>query len=121
MLSWVARYSNGSELLESSGARYQDIDRYLLDRFIVHHNGRIVFQMWLEDGQRLIFRRRVFKQVSTGKETIYYIVGWQMTIEGHNIQHLNFIEDVGGMVHSIGKFREDHPIFYGVVPLPHEM
>lgn len=86
-LYWIAKYNDGSELrqfVENSTDRenkYIDIDRERLVKFVIvdKETNRIVYTLYLREGQRLIFRRRTLKRL--GKpDVIVFLVGYQITI-----------------------------------------
>jgi hypothetical protein len=85
---------------------------------VTDDEARIVFALHLDEGQRLIYRRRVRKSVGGG-EFVVYLVGWQKTIANHNVQSISYIAE-SGEVHMAGAWRDDHPWFYSVAPVPCE-
>jgi hypothetical protein len=122
-LRWEARYNDGTVLSQNRADggenRYADIDRSRLDSFaLVRADGTAVLQLHLDTGQRLIFRRRVEQQAS-GTERIVYLVGWQQTVNGTNIQSIAYVTG-DGETHLAGRWREDHPWFYSAQPVPCE-
>jgi hypothetical protein len=122
-LRWEAHYSDGTVLVQNradgSENRYADIDRGRLDSFaLVRPDGTTVLQLHLDASQRLIFRRRVEQQAG-GAERIVYLVGWQQTVNGTNIQSIAYVTG-DGETHLAGRWREDHPWFYSAQPVPCE-
>ncbi len=76
---WRAVYQDGTVLDQYNGEGkpngYENIEREKLSQFQLLKNGKVFFSLILEQGQRLIFRRRVFKKI---KETHHiFLVGWQ--------------------------------------------
>jgi len=130
---WVATYKDGSTLNSQKGCKYQDIDRSLLSHFSLVGDRNTIYTLWLDPGQRLIYRRRVFTTGDT--EQVWHLMGWQQTITvaargpsggpvilaQENVQSIAYISDDGLRVNLAGKFREDHPLFYGVVIHPEEL
>jgi len=62
-LTWKAIYSEGESLNQynedGSVNKYIDIDRSKLHSFELYKEEQLIFRLILEEGQRLIFRRRV--------------------------------------------------------------
>lgn len=85
-LNWVAIYEDGSKLEQFSEGKenkYKDIDRERLVRFdlIERATNKAVYSLYLQDGQRLIFRRRTLKPLDAKKpDVVIFLVGWQQTI-----------------------------------------
>jgi hypothetical protein len=137
MLCWVAVYSDGSTLSQYNGDgsenKYADIDRPRLVEFRLMEIERLDEQerpvffdgrphvlrhaLILDPGQRLIYRRRTQIQVS-GKTRVFHLVGWQMTVEGHNVQSITYVPDCEGCNATIaaGRFREDGPLLSSIEP-----
>ena len=64
------------------------------------------FQVWLKDGQRLIAFRRHFLSLSLDKPAgvanllshkVLYVLGWQETVNGRNMQTLMYIDEEGNV------------------------
>jgi len=121
---WKAIYKDGTSLcqFEEDGKenKYPDIDRYRLAAFEIRKAAareqpdRLLFKMFMEPGRRLIYRRRVLERMQFGKEkpelirekrTVVYLVGWQATIEGRNVQDIAYVFG-DGHVELAGKWRE---------------
>lgn len=95
---------------------YSDIDRENLSEFHVvdlDREGETVYALALDPGDRLIYRKR--HQTRGDGELIgtIFMVGWQRTIAGENVQSIGWIFPNGSIIQT-GKFQEDHRIFYGV-------
>ena len=122
-LQWKAFYNDQSSLpqfnADGSENKYADIDRSKLEAFAFFKDDALVFALYLEPGQRLIFRRRV-EQPAGGESTVVYMAGWQQTIEGRNVQSIAYIFP-SGAVHMAGPWRENHPWFYSIQPVPCEV
>lgn len=92
-MSWTAYYADGTQLHQypdnGSANTYDDIDRDKLVKFSLSVFDR-TFTISLEEGRRLIYRHRVVK-TSGGKSISIYLLGWQKTIKGENIQSIMFI------------------------------
>jgi len=126
--TWVAVYdANEEDYLfqyapDGTENRYGDIDRERLKEFHVidRKSNRTLFAVALEPGQRLIFRKRISMSGIVGEKMWeILLVGWQQTINGKNVQSLNWIFPDGSIIQT-GKFQEAHPIFYSVELLDFE-
>ena len=121
-IQWLAYYSNGTTLAQYDGEienKYTDIDRERLVAFALMRDGApMVMIHFDEPGKRLIYRRRVFLRPGFGPET-FYLVGWQLRIQGENVQSICVMSESGAM-DVIGSWRDDHPLFGGVEYLPCE-
>jgi len=119
---WKAIYKDGTSLcqFEENGTenKYPDIDRYKLTAFEIRKAAvgeqpdRLLFKMFIEPGRRLIYRRRVLERMRFGKaepelvkREIVYLVGWQATIGGRNVQDIAYVFP-DGHVELAGKWRE---------------
>lgn len=121
---WIARYNDGTQLTqyESDGHEhnYGDIDRSKLESFIICQKAqalghvfsidlaireKVIFHLHLEPEQRLIYRRRTHKTPS-GDDMVTYLVGWQQTVKGKNVQALFLIHD-DGTIEAQGRWRDD--------------
>lgn len=117
-LGWIAVYGEDDYLYQynddGSENGYGDIDRERLKEFhiINKDTGKHVFAMSLDEGQRLIYRKRVqMSGISGEKVWEIFLVGWQQTIKGKNVQSISWIFPDGSIIQT-GKFNENHPIFY---------
>jgi len=122
-MTWTAFYNDQTSLpqfnADDSENKYADIDRAKLEAFALFQHGSLLFALYLEPGQRLIFRRRIEQRVG-GDQTVIYMVGWQQTIHGQNIQSIAYIFP-NGVVHMAGPWRDNHPWFYSIQPVPCEI
>ncbi len=123
-MKWIARYNDG-EILEQykpdgNENRYADIDRSKLVSFVLlDDEDNHVFELHLDPGQRLIYRRRV-RQACGEPPFVVYMVGWQMTVAGKNVQSIVYISE-DKEIHMAGAWKEDHPWFYSIQPVPCEV
>ena len=96
-MSWTANYSDGTTLkqynADGSENTYNDIDREKLVSFSLFVFGRN-YILDLDTERRLIYRKRT-KVSSTGKQEDIYLLGWQKTVKGENIQSIMFIGEDG--------------------------
>lgn len=105
ILLWKAVYSDGTWL---NSGNYADIDRRKLVAFELWSQGyqKLIVRVNLELSQRLIYRRRVRAQVlSPNNSEVMYIVGWQQTIQGYNIQSILCVYE-DGRIEVIGQWDE---------------
>lgn len=117
-IRWRARYTDGTYLDQVDGESvYPKIDRKILaafdildlDREEITDKSQIIFRMFLEKGQRLIYRKRVLIDVGTSEtKNIVYMVGYQEKIRGVNKQVINYVfED--GHVEQAGQWQGGEP------------
>jgi hypothetical protein len=104
ILNWKAIYNDGTTLLQvnpdGKENSYSNIDRYKLTAFQLYtpNYEKLVYTLALGPGQRLIYRRRVTKEISVGEaepmdNLLYaiYLVGWQQNIRGKNVKSVSHI------------------------------
>jgi len=123
-MKWLARYNDKTELHQvnddGSENRYVDINRAKLESFALYSDeGRHLFELHLDQGQRFIYRKRVEQRTGESPFAVY-MVGWQKTVNGVNVQSIAYVTE-SGQVHMAGAWREDHPWFYSVVPVSCEV
>lgn len=126
---WKAVYTDGTELpqynADGSENKYVDIDRSKLVRFALLqvNSDKPVVVLHLDQGQRLICRRRVAKHFSQDLkpqgEEVVWLVGWQQKINGRNSQMICFVFEDGHAEVRPG-FKEKSQWFYAVQFLPEE-
>jgi hypothetical protein len=111
MLLWKAVYLDG-HLNQYNDAglenKYTDIDRSRLIRFELYDGEKMVHCLFLNDYQRLIFRRRNFISYANGQEIrmVVYLVGYQFNdATGKNYKVINYIHE-DGLV-ELDNARED--------------
>ena len=124
--NWVARYADGStfEQYNADGTEngYTSIDHNKLESFAIivqFDDGKRakLFHLHLDEGQRLIYRRRVWKHVD-GTEEVVLMVGRQ-EVFGYEYQGDMHYENSQAIayifpdhhVELAGTFRENHPVF----------
>lgn len=113
-IQWIAHYNDGTELKQYEGdakRAYEDIDRARLASFSVYRDNyaRKLLTLHLEQGQRLIYRKRVFVKPGQGELEIY-IIGQQQTIAGQNIQSIAYIFP-DDRIEIAGAWKEGHALF----------
>lgn len=106
-ISWQAVYDDDSIFKavhdDETKNKYANIDRFRLKRFELLRNGKVFYKLFLNQGQRLIYRRRTLLHVGAkpnnlGQEIsrdVVYLVGYQYTTEGKNYVVLNYIYNDG--------------------------
>jgi hypothetical protein len=100
-ISWKAHYNDKTSLVCSDlpgGKDYYKIDRTKLKSFELYDKdtGKTIFTMPLKPDQRLIYRRRVHQDFHTGEiQKVIYLVGWQKTVNGKNVQSIAHIYEDG--------------------------
>lgn len=108
-LYWRAVYEDQTELLQYENGKenkYTDIDRERLLRFdlLDFDTNKPIYALWINPGQKLIYRRRTLKPVVTTPERpeqVIYLVGYQhtvMTPSGpRNFKVINYIYQDGSV------------------------
>ena len=119
-VTWLAVYEDDSVLdqVGEDGKEngYGDIDRARLTEFRILDSDTKdpIFVMSLDSDQRLIYRRRVNMSGVTGEIMwVVYLVGWQKTVGGVNVQSLNWIMPDGSIINT-GKYLNETSIFASV-------
>jgi hypothetical protein len=128
---WVAVYKDGSTLEQYNASRTpqeissEQIDRAQVDGLVLFDDadGRVVFELHLDEGQRLIYRARKTMKPGEGVIRVVHLVGWQQTITEideefritqRNIQSIAYCFE-SGEICMAGRFQEGHPLFYPIV------
>lgn len=124
-LMWIAVYEDESNLQQwkpdGTENKYSDIERDRLTEFhlIDRETQKTVYAMAIDSGQRLIYRKRVATSGLNEALWTIFMVGWQQTVAGQNVQSIAWIFPDGSVI-STGKFRPDHRLFYGIELLDFE-
>lgn len=112
--TWTAYYDDGTELplICKCGFKhvYHDIDRTKLAAFGILKDNSLIYRVFLEPGQKLIYRRRPSGDFKTGEilgELI--LVGTQQKIGGQNIQNIAYINVETGLIQIAGKWVGGEP------------
>lgn len=115
---WVAKYKDGSiigqyndQFIEQSTDDLPDRENISVFMMFEANKAKKILSIYFDEGQRLIYRRRVILKTGYTNPTVYYLVGWQQTVNGVNIQSISYINEQTGEIEIAGKFRDDHPIF----------
>ncbi len=91
-----------------------------VETFALFNGENLVHILHMDHGQTLIYRRRTELAAGEGIPLVCHLVGWQMTVNGEQVQSIAFcFED--GVIETIGKFRDNHPWFYSVTPTKKEL
>lgn len=114
-ITWKAIYSDGKSLNQynedKSVNKYTDINRSILQFFELYKEEKLILRVHLEDGKRLIYRRRVSLHISGTITQVVYLCGWQKKVEGKNVQSISYIfED--GHIEMAGAWNEKSPFAY---------
>lgn len=95
MFSWIAIYKDGTTHpynTDNFDIGHVDLDK--LDKFQIKDlDSKIpLLQIHFDDPRkRLIYVRRVEKHGKLPKPFICHMVGWQMKVNGENIQNINYV------------------------------
>ena len=113
-LTWKAVYSEG-ELnqynQDGSVNKYTNIDRTILKFFELFDKDKLILRVHLGNDRRLIYRRRVSLSMEGTITEVVYLVGWQKTVGGENVQSISYIfED--GHIEMAGAWNEKSPFAY---------
>lgn len=122
-MQWIATYTDGSTLSQynedGSENAYKDIDRERLHSFaLLTAEGRTVLVLMLDPGQRLIYRKR-HRIVMGVSHHVIWLVGWQQTIAGQNVQSIAYVGETGSIILG-GKFKDNDPWMRQVELFPFE-
>ncbi len=119
---WKCQYNDGSEISSKDGAKYRDIDRSRIEKFVLLQvdNDKPVLVLNLGGSKRLICRMRTAITVQSGEKMTVWIVGWQATGRNGNLQRVNFVFP-NGYIEETNGFKEGHKWFYPIKFLPEEM
>ena len=115
-ITWQAKYKDGTVLGQFDEIRKpreissEVIDRKQIESFFLLFRERIILTLHLDEGQRLIYRRRVALK-PCGEQEVCHLVGWQATIRGENVQTIAYVFE-SGRIDLAGKFNEKSPWFY---------
>ena len=109
-IKWKAVYLDGKSLNQynedKSVNKYTDIDRTILKFFELYDRDKLILRVHLDEGKRLIYRRRVALSMDGKITEVIYLVGWQKTIGKENVQSISYIfED--GHIEIAGAWKED--------------
>ncbi len=113
-ITWKAVYPEGclNQYNEDGSVnKYTDIDRTMLKYFELYKEDKLILRVHLGDGKRLIYRRRVALGLDGKIKGVVYLLGWQKTVSGENIQSICYVfED--GHIEMAGAWDEKSPFSY---------
>lgn len=113
-ISWKAVYHDGTYLDSKDADKgYESIDRDRLASFCLVRDGKVIFHLVLQEGQRLIWRKRIIT-THGGGEQVWHLVGWQKTVNGENIQCIGYVSEADGSVIMAGEWQGEHILLGGV-------
>ena len=118
---WKCIYNDGTEISSKVGAKYKDIDRTKLDKFILLEvdTDKVVLAFSVSGERRLICRTR--NAISTNNDKmIVWICGYQVKIGDYNSQIICFVFP-DGMIEVTDEFKKDHQWYYPIKFLPEEL
>ena len=115
---WKCQYNDGTEISSKDGAKYKDIDREKIEKFVLLqvNNDKPVLVLNLHEWDKLIVRMRTAIKVQSGEKMTIWIVGLQGP---ENNQTVCFVFPDGTIEVTDG-FREGHRWFYPINFLPEE-
>jgi hypothetical protein len=115
--TWVAFYSDFTELSQvnpdHSKNSYDDIDRSKLAAFGIKRHGKLIYRVFLEPDQTLIYRRRPAGNENEQGEIIVQkeliLIGTKQKIKGVDVQHIAYIEVGEDLIQHAGKWVGGQP------------
>jgi hypothetical protein len=107
--TWTAFYSDSTELKQfnEDGSKngYPDIDRSKLAAFGILKNNNLIYRVFLDPSQKLIYRRRPTGNFQTGELTSELIlVGTSKKVNGVDVQNIAYIDVASGLIQVAGKW-----------------
>jgi hypothetical protein len=113
--AWKAFYRDGRTINQHQDGKelsYDNLDRDQIVGFGLFdkQTKQQVFKLHLDSGQKLIYRRRIWKHVGGGGE-VCHLVGWRRNINGESVQAISYVFQSDGRIEMAGRFRESHPVF----------
>ena len=105
--TWTAFYSDGTTLEQygsNKTSNYDDIDRKNLAAFGILKNNELIYRVFVEPNQNLIYRRRPKGNFQTGEVTSELIlVGTKEKVNGVDVQNIAYIDVTTGLIQVAGK------------------
>ena len=117
---WKCQYNDGSEISSKDGAKYKDIDRAKLEKFVLLqvHSDKPVLVLNLGGYKKLVCRMRTAVSLKGERMTVW-IVGYQNLL-GRSRQTICFVFPDGTIEVTDG-FEKGHKWFYPINFLPEEL
>ena len=111
--TWTAFYSDGTTLEQygsNKTSNYADIDRKNLAAFGILKNNELIYRVFVEPNQNLIYRRRPKGNFQTGEVTSELIlVGTKEKVNGVDVQNIAYIDVTTGLIQVAGKWVGGEP------------
>jgi hypothetical protein len=111
--TWTAFYSDGTTLEQygsNKTSNYADIDRKNLAAFGILKNNELIYRVFVEPNQNLIYRRRPKGNFQTGEVTSELIlVGTKEKVNGVDVQNIAYIDVTTGFIQVAGKWVGGEP------------
>lgn len=124
---WFVIYRDGTivhQVDPDTGEKhgYEDIDREQLAAFFLYdwEADRVVIRMNFEPGQKLIWRRRVEMDGSGAVTEVCHIIGKMEVRDGKKYEGILGLFSSDERIEVTGRFEENHPWFYPVIPVKGE-
>lgn len=113
LYTWTAYYSD-STTLEQYGSNktsnYQDIDRTKLEAFGILKSNELIYRVFLEPNQNLIYRRRSTGDFYNGQiHSELILVGTKEKVNGVDVQNIAYIDVSTGLIQVAGKWVGGEP------------
>ena len=113
LYTWTAYYSD-STVLEQYGnnktSNYQDIDRTKLEAFGILKSNELIYRVFLEPNQNLIYRRRPTGDFYSGAiHSELILVGTREKVNGVDVQNIAYIDVSTGLIQVAGKWVGGEP------------
>lgn len=111
--TWTAYYSDGTTLEQygnNKTSNYDDIDRKNLAAFGILKGNELIYRVFVEPNQNLIYRRRPQGNFFTGEVTGELIlVGTKQKVNGVDVQNIAYIDITTGLIQMAGKWVGGEP------------
>ena len=124
---WKCQYNDGTEISSKDGAKYKDIDRARIEKFVLLqvNNDKPVLVLNLDSRKKLVVRMRTAMKLSGAKESIW-IVGYQQEAKPITRRIIVTTQTIcfvfpDGTIEITDGFKEGHKWFYPVAFFPEEM
>jgi len=112
-INWKAKYKDKTKKEHSSfnKDKYTDLDRTDLEAVEVYLKDKLIFTLPINGNKRLIMRYRVKQNMNNPNDSSYvFMVGWQKTDNGKNIQEINYIYP-SGKIETAGKWDNSKTMY----------
>jgi len=119
---WKAKYKDKKKKEHSSKNKdkYTDLDRSDLEAIEVYLEDKLIFTQEINGNKRLIMRYRVQQDLNNpAKSTYVFMIGWQKTVDGKNIQEITYVYP-DGKIETSGKWDNSKAMYSEPVLRPEE-